>query len=1095
MATKKELLELKKLLEDINRQYTSLNKTSPFKGQDAAQFVKTFENGGDAIASATISLKAMRAEVAGVETGLDDLKETFRNISKELGNLPNPLKDMEKGFNKIKGLVEKINDVQQDLSKSSAAEIRNIQRKGNLEFQRLKRNIELLDIQHEQLHAERKKLVQEGQSTKQVDIKLGKASELLAFAEDEAQLHEEKVGHQKEFNKTADATLKRVKNIKAATGLTGSIIKSLGGAAEKIGFGDMSETLSGVTDKMADQAAALTNNGKHAASLGDQFKIMGTGLAGLGTALMDQLTDPLVILTMIVKSVKFLVGIFSHVLKITNKIGQSVGLAGKNAENLKKQIHAAGDLSGDMFYNTEEMAGAYSKLNKAAGTNLKFNAENAKTFQDLTLYMGVSEEAAAQLFKMSAQTGKSYTGMYDQVRDVTQSLNESSGYSISTQDAIEAIAQSSGTVRFNIQGGTEGLVKAAHTAARLGLTMADIAAAAETHLDFESSIAKEIEAEMYLQKDLNLDKLRHAALTGNTAMAAEEEARLIKENYKSLKGNVLAQKAFSAATGISMDKLGGAMVKQEELAGLSGQALKDKLAEGDAMEEMGKNAVAFDRTLQDAVLQMKALLEPLANVVGPIIMGMAKSIGPILKVIGSFASSGIGKLVLGIAGIAVGYKVVGSVINKMKDFFGLGKGKLGSSPMNPMHVTGMGGGGGGGGDMMRNAMGGAMKGNIFKYLGKKGGLSRTLNRSIIRMFGKTGFTKLLSTRVLGPLSKTAKTISSTGNIFTRTLFKSGDALNNTIAKVVPNSGANLQKSFGTNNMSKIAETAETGRYAKGTKINNKPVGGQFAPKSSTEKAAKLTKSSKGGNIFSRAFKSVKGVASKSFNAVKGVASKGVNFAGDMATKGGKLLGKANPMEYVKKAFKSPLAKGLGKVLGPIMAAIEGFSNVSSSISNAKAQQMAGEKVNMGSLGKEIVQGAAYPIANLATNLIPGVGTAISLTDGVLSAFGLSPIKWLTDNLIDLIPDSAFTGLGKFAIGDSKESSLSSLPAPKMMAVGGIVTSATNAVVGEAGPEAVIPLKEFYNKIDQLIAAVNKRGDVYLDAQKVGYTLALQSSKM
>tara|TARA_R110000803_G_scaffold64127_2_gene125021 strand:- start:5150 stop:7117 length:1968 start_codon:yes stop_codon:yes gene_type:complete len=655
------------------------------------------------------------------------------------------------------------------------------------------------------------------------------------------------------------------------------------------------------------------------------------------------------------------------------------------------------------------------------------------------------------------------------------------------------MTNSSSSVRFNIKGGAEGLVKAAHTANRLGLSMDEIAAAAETHLDFESSIAKEIEAEMYLQKDLNLDKLRHAALTGNVKSQAEEQLRLIKLHGPALEGNVLAQKKFAAALGMTDDQFAKSMIKQKELSGLSGQALKDKLAEGDAMEEMGKNAVAFDRTLQDAVLQIKAMLEPLANVVGPMIMGMAKSIGPILKTIGEIASNPIVKMALGIAGIAVGFKVVGSVITKMKSLFGLGKGKLGSSPMNPMHVTGM--GGGGGGNMVRNAMGGAMKGNIFKYLGKKGGLSRTLNRSIIRMFGKTRFTKLLSTRVLGPLSKTAKTISSTGNIFTRTLFKSGDALNNTIAKVVPNSGANLQKSFGTNNMSKVAETAETGRYAKGTKINNKSVGGQFSPKSSTEKAAKLTKSSKGGNIFSRAFKSVKGVASKSFNAVKGVASKGANFAGDMATKGGKLLGKANPMEYVKKAFKSPLAKGLGKVLGPIMAAIEGFSNVSSSISNAKAQQMAGEKVNMGSLGKEIVQGAAYPIANLATNLIPGVGTAISLTDGVLSAFGLSPIKWLTDNLIDLIPDSAFTGLGKFAIGDSKESSLSSLPAPKMMAVGGIVTSATNAVVGEAGPEAVIPLKEFYNKIDQLISAVGKSGDVYLDAQKVGYTIALQSSKM
>jgi hypothetical protein len=119
---------------------------------------------------------------------------------------------------------------------------------------------------------------------------------------------------------------------------------------------------------------------------------------------MDQLSDPLVIITMIVKSVKFLVGIFSHVLKLTNKIGQSVGIAGAAAENLKAQIHAAGDLSGDIFYNTEEMIGAYDKLNKAAGMNLRFNAENAKTFQDLTLYMGVSEDAAAQLFKISAQT-------------------------------------------------------------------------------------------------------------------------------------------------------------------------------------------------------------------------------------------------------------------------------------------------------------------------------------------------------------------------------------------------------------------------------------------------------------------------------------------------------------------------------------------------------------------------------------------------------------------------------------------------------------------------------------------------------------------
>ena len=1080
MASKKELKELQILLESINSQYDALNKKSPFDGKDAAQVAKEFGNVNDAISSSEISLKAMRAEVVGMTSGIDGLRETFRDISKELGSSFNPLKQMTTSFNKIKGLAESLSDIQSDFTTSTIKQTKLIQQKVNLEFQRLATNKKLLDDQHEQLHLERLNLVASGQSTVIIDKKLAKTSELLAFAEDEARILEEKVGYQKNFNKSLKDTITAQRNISKATGLTGSIIKSLGGAAEKIGFGDMSETLSNITKSMSEQAVQLTNNGKKAATLGDQFKIMKTGLSGLGSALVDQLTDPLVILGMIVKSVKFLVGIFSHVLKLTNKIGQSVGLAGKNAENLKAQIHAAGDLSGDMYYFTEEMVGAYNKLNNAAGTNLKFNRENAETFQDLTLYMGVSEEAAAQLFKISAQTGKSFKGMFNQVRDITQSLNEQGDFTMDTQDAIEAIAQSSATVRFNIKGGTEGLVTAAHTAARLGLSMNEIAAASESHLDFESSIANEMKAEMFLQKDINLDKLRHAALTLDTATQASEQLRLIKKHGPALKNNALGQKAFAKTLGISHEQYSKIANRQEELAGLSGQTLKDKLAEGDAVITMGKEAVAFDRTLQDAVLQIKALLEPMANIVGKMIIPMAEAIGPMLKGIAKLAGTPLVKIMLGLAGAFIGFKVVGSVIGKMKSFFGLGKGKLGSSPMNPMHVTGM--GGSGGGNMVRNAMGGAMKGNIFKYFGKKGGLSRTLNRSIIRMFGKTAFTKLLSTKVLGPLSKTAKTVSNTGNIFTRTLFKGGDAINTAMAKMIPKSGANLEKNYGTNNMSKVAETGETGRYAKGAKINNKSVGGQITSKS-TKEAAKST--AKGGNIFSRAAKSIKGVAGKGFNAVKGGISKGVDFAGDMATKGGKLLGKANPMGYVKKAFKSPLAKGLGKILGPIMAAVEGISNVSSSISNAKSQQMAGESINMGSLGKEIVQGAAYPIANLATNLIPGVGTAISLTDGVLSAFGLSPIKWLTDNLIDLIPDTAFTGLGEFAVGDT----------PKMMATGGIVTSATNTIVGEAGPEAVIPLNKFYDKLDELIGAVGKSGDVYLDAQKVGYTIALQSSKI
>ena len=57
-----------------------------------------------------------------------------------------------------------------------------------------------------------------------------------------------------------------------------------------------------------------------------------------------------------------------------------------------------------------------------------------------------------------------------------------------------------------------------------------------------------------------------------------------------------------------------------------------------------------------------------------------------------------------------------------------------------------------------------------------------------------------------------------------------------------------------------------------------------------------------------------------------------------------------------------------------------------------------------------------------------------------------------------------------------------------MAAGGIATGPTNALIGEAGAEAVVPLKAFYDKIDQLIAVVQASGNIYLDGAMVSHKL-------
>ena len=59
-----------------------------------------------------------------------------------------------------------------------------------------------------------------------------------------------------------------------------------------------------------------------------------------------------------------------------------------------------------------------------------------------------------------------------------------------------------------------------------------------------------------------------------------------------------------------------------------------------------------------------------------------------------------------------------------------------------------------------------------------------------------------------------------------------------------------------------------------------------------------------------------------------------------------------------------------------------------------------------------------------------------------------------------------------------------------MAKGGIVTGPTKALVGEAGPEAVIPLREFYAKMDELIQAVKQGQNIYIGPNKLNESIGL-----
>jgi hypothetical protein len=109
--------------------------------------------------------------------------------------------------------------------------------------------------------------------------------------------------------------------------------------------------------------------------------------------------------------------------------------------------------------------------------------------------------------------------------------------------------------------------------------------------------------------------------------------------------------------------------------------------------------------------------------------------------------------------------------------------------------------------------------------------------------------------------------------------------------------------------------------------------------------------------------------------------------------------------------------------------------------------------------------------------------------------------WQTDGLLSAIFNSGGEVKPKESIVSSAENRqisedrLITASGPKF-AKGGIVNrEINNATIGEAGPEAVIPLNQFYSKLDELIAAVKSGGDIYLDGTKVGTAMAVSSFKV
>ena len=389
---------------------------------------------------------------------------------------------------------------------------------------------------------------------------------------------------------------KSVDKIEDAFGLSG---KALGGINKLLG-GALPD-LGKIKEGARDQLASLEKEGKLRGGLAGKMQGFGALVKSTGGLLKANMLDPL---TLMKAGFDF--------DKEATALQKNLGVSGAEAYGLNLQISAAATATGNMAIQGKDAAKAFNTLNDQIGiasTSMVGMAGEAAKFQKL---LGLSDEAIGRAGKSSLILGKSMENIKLDIIDQTTQVRSQTGVALNYNKIIEKTLNVSGQIAAQLGSNPEKIAAAVAQANALGMELEQVAKVGESLLGFEQSIAAELEAELLTGKELNLERARLLALTGDYEELSKEIAEQAGTFSEFSAMNVIQQQKLAQAFGMSADELSNMLIDQEAL----GKSAEQLRAEG--KEDIAQRLEARDaqQKFTDAVEKMKGIFVDLVG--GPV---------------------------------------------------------------------------------------------------------------------------------------------------------------------------------------------------------------------------------------------------------------------------------------------------------------------------------------------------------------------------------------------------------------------------------------------------------------------------------------------
>ena len=337
--------------------------------------------------------------------------------------------------------------------------------------------------------------------------------------------------------------------------------------------------------------------------------------------------------------------------KKIDAVGESFGFLTNAAPDFRNSLIDSGNEAMMIGKNLSDVLAVVSSLSSEFGITLQESKDIAGSVLDTATATGISNDEATKLFGTFMQIGGLTSDQAENLIESTAQLAAQKG--VAPAAVLQDMAASSEEIAGFTKDGGENIAEAAVQARQMGLSLSTTAKIAEGLLDFESSIASEMEASIMIGKQLNFQKARQLALDGDIAGATKNIVDQVGSEAEFNELNVLQRKSLAKSIGVSVSEmaklvkgskeltLSGALagksfddlVGQDALSGLTSIINSIKMVGASVLDEIGKPIADLLKGFQKTLMTDKGMKQFKNDIIGFVnsIISLINGVGSIVS--------------------------------------------------------------------------------------------------------------------------------------------------------------------------------------------------------------------------------------------------------------------------------------------------------------------------------------------------------------------------------------------------------------------------------------------------------------------------------